>query len=448
MERRSLVRLGLLGLVVALVAASAPAPALAMQMNAPIGASLAGVPNLKVDMSGMDPGEGALCLGGGEMCIAQTSSYLIPSDQTQQRDLYLWSQMLEIDGTLDGDLIAWVQNGRISGKVTQDVAAFAQDMRITGEVDDDVRAFCQNLYIDGTVKGDVLALAANITISDSAVIEGNLLAAGGVMYINGTVARDLKVGGGTVALNGTVGGDASIMTDGGLTVGDTASVGGDLSYRGPSEIEIAPGVVKGNVSFVHPTPKVRTGFHLPKGFKIFLWIFEFVAAIIVGSVVVSLTKDHAKRTAETIRRRPLKSLGIGFIAFICVPIIAIIALVLIITAPLSVIMVLAYLIALYLAKFYVAIWLGNMLVGRNRRPDASPVPPMLLGLLIIYLVTAIPVAGTLIGIVIIFLGLGALLQRKETRLNGAFEAPPAPPQGLPDAFPGSPAPPASATTEG
>jgi len=58
-------------------------------------------------------------------------------------------------------------------------------------------------------------------------------------------------------------------------------------------------------------------------------------------------------------------------------------------------------------------------------------------------VTAIPIAGTLIGIVIIFFGLGALLQRKETRLDTAFEPPPAPEGALPSTFPGSPAAPAA-----
>ncbi len=440
------IKWSLLGL--ALVACMLPAPALAMQMNPSVGATLLGFPDVKVDMTGMDPGEEGICLGGGDMCIAQTSNYLVPLDEVQKRDLYLWSQMLEIDGVLDGDLIAWVQNGRIAGTVTEDVAAFAQELRISGEVDDDVRAFCQNLYIDGTVKGDVMALAANITVSENAVIEGNLLAAGGVMLVNGTVMQDVTLAGGTVAVNGTIGGNANLRTDGGLTVGPNASIGGDLKYKGPSEIEIAPGVVKGNVNFERPAPKVHSGFGFPKGLRIFLWIFEFIAAIIAGSVIVALTKDHARRTAETIKRKPLKSLGIGFIAFICIPIIVLIALVLIVTAPLSIILALGYVIALYIAKFYVAIWLGNMLIGRNRRPDASPVPTMLLGLVIIYAVTAIPVAGTLIGIVIMFFGLGALLQRKGTRLNGAFEAPPASPQGLPDAFPGSPAPTAPTTTEG
>jgi hypothetical protein len=92
---------------------------------------------------------------------------------------------------------------------------------------------------------------------------------------------------------------------------------------------------------------------------------------------------------------------------------------------------------LYIAKFYVAIWLGNLILKRSGRTDTSPVPSLLLGLLILYIVTAIPVAGTFIGIVIIFFGIGALLQRRETRLDVAFEAAPAAasPDSLPNSFP-------------
>lgn len=444
----------MLGLALVLVAALVPAPLLAMQMTGSIGATVLGFPNVKVDMDHMKPCDGGLYLGGSGMCFSQVPRYLLAEGDTETLDLYLSTQMLELDGVLDGDLIAWVQNGRISGTVTQDVAMFAQEMRITGEIEDDLRIFCQNLYIDGTIKGDVLALAANMTLSEGAVIEGNLLAAGGMAFINGEIKEDARIVGGTVALNGTIGGNAELLTDGGLTLGPAASIGGDLEYRGPSETQIRPEAVTGAITFKRPVAASKPHFNIPKGFGAFLWIFGFVAALIAGSVIVTLTKDHARRTAETIRKKPLKSLGIGFIAFICLPIIILIALVLIITAPLSIMVLLAYLIVLYIAKFYVAIWLGNMILARGGRTDVSPVPSMLLGLLIVYAITAIPVAGTLIGILIICLGLGALLQRRETGLNGVFEAPPAPSNGLPDSFPGgpqapsAPRPPAPRVTEG
>jgi hypothetical protein len=125
-----------------------------------------------------------------------------------------------------------------------------------------------------------------------------------------------------------------------------------------------------------------------------------------------------------------------------------IAFFLIVTIPLSFVLGLAYLIALYIAKFYVAIWIGNVILRRGGRMDVSPVPSMLLGLVIIYIVTAIPIAGTLIAFLTVFLGLGALLQRKETRLEAAFEPAPEPPGGLPNGFPGAPpAPPAPPAPE-
>jgi cytoskeletal protein CcmA (bactofilin family) len=378
----------------------------------------------------------------GDLCITQSASYLIPVGETEERDLYLWSQRLDVNGTLDGDLIAWFQSGSIAGTVTQDLAILAQDMRIVGEVGDDVRFLGQNLIIDGTVKGDVLFLGANLVVSDGGSIEGSLLAAGGIAIVNGQVGGDAHVAGGTVTLNGSVAGNAEFLTDGGMVIGPGASIGGDLKYRGPAEGDFDRSIVAGSITFRPKERKAEHQLEILSRFKTIIWILSFITAIIAGTVIVALTRDHAWKTAETIRKKPLKSLGIGFIAFICIPIVVLIAFVLILTIPLSLLLLLAYMIALYIAKFYVSIWLGNLILGRGGRTDKSPIPAMLLGLVVVYLVTAIPVVGTLVGIVIMFFGLGALLQRKETRLNGVFEPPAAPSNGLPDSFPAAPSAPA------
>ncbi len=204
-------------------------------------------------------------------------------------------------------------------------------------------------------------------------------------------------------------------------------------------MEIADGIVLGSVTFRPTKDKSDVDFDFSPMFGLAMHIFKFFAAIIAGVIIVALTKDHARNTANKIRTRALKSLGIGFVAYICIPIIVLITLVLIITIPFSFVLALAYLIALYVAKFYFAIWLGSWILRRGDRiMTASPIPPMLLGLVIVYLLTAIPVLGTLIGIVIIFFGLGALLQRKETRLEAAFEpVEPADDNALPSVFPGT-----------
>ncbi len=380
---------------------------------------------------------------GGNLLFSQQNRYILPEGETQVRDLYLFAGNLKIEGTLDGDILAFVQEGRISGTVTEDLNLFAETIRIEGEIGDDLRVACKNLYIDGTVRGNVVAACATLHFDEEASIEGDLLVACGVADVNGSVGGAAKIITGVLNIDGSIAGNAEVTTDGGIDIGPNARFGGDLHYEGPDEIDIPPGIVAGEVQFFRKVEKEKPEFHLTRAVEAGIHILGFIAALIAGTLIVAFTKDHARQTAETIRKKPLKSVGIGFIAFICVPIVLLILLVMIITIPLMFVVLMSYLIALYIAKFYVAIWLGNLILQRSGRTDVSPIPSLLLGLVPIYLVTAIPIAGTLIGIVIIFFGLGALLQRKETRLDTAFEPPPAPEGALPSTFPGSPAAPAA-----
>ncbi len=376
------------------------------------------------------------------MRFEQTGSFNIPEGETESYDVYIWTQAFNIDGTLDGDAIVWAQWVTINGTLTQDLLVFAQDVTINGIVGDDVRIFAQNVYIHGTIKGDALIGAANLIIYDDAVIEGSLLAGAGQMTHRGTVKGDARIGLGELTMAGVIEGNAELFTDGGITLLDGAHIGGDLIYQGPTQIDFGSGVCSGSITFrEQDTDKddIADAISSFGRFKSVMHLLGLIAAIIAGSIIIALTSDHAKKTANIIRTKPLKSVGIGFIAFICMPIIIVLSIVFIITIPFGVVLTMAYLIALYIAKFYVAIWLGNTVL---RRGDAimtkSPVPPMLLGLLGVYIITAIPVIGTLSGIVIIFFGLGALLQRKETGLATAFEPTPVVTEvGLPSAFPGT-----------
>lgn len=371
--------------------------------------------------------------------INQEGSYIVPKGEVRTDDVYTWAQRLEVMGTLDGDIIAGFQSGEISGTVTQDLNGAANTMTISGEVGDDVRFACETFYVSGRIGGDLLVAARDVQILPGAVVEGDVFIACGTATIDGSVGGRARVFTGALGMNGTIAGNAEITTDGGIRLGPDAHIGGDLVYEGPTPMEIPEGIVAGDITWHEKLEKeFESGFEWPAGVNTFFHFLSFFMALVAGSVIVALTKDHARRTAEIIRTKPLKSLGIGFVTFICMPIVLLILLVLIITAPLMFVGTLAYLIMLYIAKFYVAIWLGNLILKRSGRVDVSPIPSLLLGLVIIYLVTAIPIAGTFIGIVIIFFGIGALLQRRETRLDVAFEPAPAgaSPDSLPNNFPG------------
>jgi len=377
--------------------------------------------------------------GHGKIDIQQAEQYLVPEGETREADLYIWAQSIDIAGTLDGDLIAGFQEGKITGTVTQDLNGMCETMRITGVVGDDVRLACETFYLDGYIGGDLIIAAKDVQISETAVIDGDAIIAGATVTVDGSIGGRARIMTGFLEMNGTIAGNAEITTDGGIRLGPDAHIGGDLFYEGPSEIDIPEGTVAGEVTFQRVI-KEEFDFDLEGflgGASVLLHFLGFLAALVAGTIIVALTTDHARRTAEIIRTRPLKSLGIGFVTYICMPIVLLLLLVFILTIPLMFVVGLAYAIALYIAKFYFSIWLGNLILRRGGRTDVSPIPSMLLGLTIVYLATAIPLVGTLVGVVIIFFGLGALMQRKETRLDAAFEPAPVVSNGLPDEFPGT-----------
>jgi len=378
--------------------------------------------------------------GKGKVDLQQADCYLVPEGETREIDLYIWARCLEINGVLDGDIVAGFQDGVINGTVTQDLNGGSNTMAINGTVGDDVRFACETFTVDGYIGGDLIVAARDVRIGEGAVVEGDVIIASATANIYGRIGGRARIMTGFVNLDGTIDGNAEITTDGGISFGENAHVGGDLYYEGPTRIDVPPSAVAGEVTYTQITSSddidIDTDFLEGAGF--FLHFIGFIMALVAGTIIVALTPDHARRTAEVMRTKPLKSLGIGFVTYICMPLVLLLLLVLILTIPLMFVVGLAYAIALYIAKFYFSIWIGNLILSRGGRDDVSPIPSMLLGLLLVYIVTAIPFIGTLAGIVIIFFGLGALMQRKETKLDVAFESAPQPvSNGLPTEFTGT-----------
>jgi len=292
-------------------------------------------------------------------------------------------------------------------------------------------------YLDGHIGGDLIVACKDVYISDTAVVDGDVIIASATANVDGYIGGRVRIYTGFADLNGTIAGNTEVTTDGGIRLGSDLHIMGDFFYEGPMEIVVSGSAVDGEVTYRQVVKDdIDIDFDFP-GVSIVMHFIGFIMALVAGTIIVALTRDHARNTAEIIRRKPLKSLGIGFVTYICMPLVLLLLLVFILTIPLMFVVGLAYAIALYIAKFYFSIWLGNMILGRGGKMDVSPIPSMLLGLTIVYLVTAIPFIGTLVGIVIIFFGLGALLQRKETKLDAAFEPAPAVSNGLPNEFPGT-----------
>jgi hypothetical protein len=241
-----------------------------------------------------------------------------------------------------------------------------------------------------TVTGPV-TVGPNQTVGDLIVIDGDV-------RVDGRVRGDLVAVNGDVRLSGTVGGDLiTVAKRAVLTPG--AQVGGDLSYFGERPV-VPPGArVEGDVTRV-------TQITDPLGFVGFfaLWLAVSVSALVLGLLMLWLAPAALDATMRAVTTRPWATIGWGVLLFFGLPILALLALITLVGAPLGVALGLA-LWPLYAMGYTTSAWL---LGRRLLRPPRGRVLAFFTGLVILRVVSLVPWIGGVIWLVGTVVGLGAL----------------------------------------
>ncbi|MDI6902473.1 MAG: hypothetical protein QMC77_01895 [Methanocellales archaeon] len=311
-----------------------------------------------------------------------------------------------IDGIINGDLIAAGGTVKISGTVNGDVIAAGGTLTIGGSVADDIRIVGGNIEIDGFVEDNAMIFGGNIAVGEGSHIGRDLNVGGGNVEIYGDVGGDLDGGGGNIKLAGTIGGDVSLSSDNVIKVLPSAEIKGNFDYSSKVSAEIPENTVMGKITHKIPTePAPKKAFESPILSK--LW--GFLSLLVVGIIIVSFAPRLTLQVHNTILTSFWKSIGVGFLFLIVVPILSIILLVTIIGIPVALIILVSYIIALYVSKVFVGFSLGQIILERLKKETKSLIWPLAMGLLLIALVTSIPVIGFFVSLICIVLGFGALL---------------------------------------
>ena len=388
---------------------------------------------------------------------------VIAADQVIPDDLYVAATNVVIDGAVKGDLVGFAQSIIINGTVEGDVLAAAQTIVINGSVNDDVRIAGQALVLGATGKiGDDAVMAGfSIEAQPGSSIGGNLWYGASQALAAGDVAGDVSGGSQGLQLAGRVGGSVDVGVadagDGpavpytqfmpalpggltmpsvppGLTLTEKAKIAGRLTYTSRSEVAIPAGAVAGAVSRRQPEAPSEDAAPAPApAFGSAVWLLEQVQRLIrlllVGLLLVWLLSGWLRRFAESLRARPWPSLGWGFLspfALVALVLIAVVVMALIV-ALLSYVIGSAALITVLLGSLTGTVVLGYLLVAcyagalisgyavgelilARTGPGSGPRPlwAMLIGIVIVWVLTLIPVVGTIIGVALALFGLGAV----------------------------------------
>ena len=379
-------------------------------------------------------------------------------DEVVEDDLYVAAGTFTLNGTVEGDLVVAGSSIEINGTVEGDLWAAGSSVSIAGTVNDDARITGYGLFVSGDVEDDLFGVAFSLENQEGSTVGGSLVYAGYQALLAGSIDGDANVAGGAVQLDGSIGGDATIDVGGtepgmtfpmmtsfipnvpsipsvptGLTLGEGASIGGDLEYTANQEADIPSGVVSGQTDFEEYVPRERPEQRRRSPVLRWLWnqAQRFLGLIVVGGLMMWLVPGWTRKMANNIESKPLPSLGWGFVA-IAAFVVALLVLILATGLGAAVLGLVTFgellgrVIALggiavstltfgfsitwaYVTKVIVALLLG-MLIFRLLKSDLADNRwvPVLLGIVLFVPITAVPIIGWLIAFVAIVFGLGAI----------------------------------------
>jgi hypothetical protein len=385
---------------------------------------------------------------------------IIGKDEIIDEDLYLGASEIIIEGTINGDLMAAGDNVIINGTVSGDVFAGGSTVTLNGSVGDDLFAAAAAVTLgpDAVVGDDVFSAAAGVEAQAGSQVGGTFLLGASQGLLAGSIAEDLKAGTNSLRLEGSIGGSAQVAVDnnetniapqlmvgdsdirlpqipGGLSFGEGAVIEGSLAVISPESVSV-PASVTEDVTHSLPPYDAELVNEFQREATVSSPVIDairrLVALLLVGALIGWLMPGWIRRLSDTIQGRPLPSLGLGALNLVAAPLILLtligvvimtgivfaalslgnLAAPIIITGLLLIgIAVMAFILsAAYLCQAAIAYIGGRWILSKfHLASEPHLMWSLLLGLLISGLVFAIPVAGWVIQLFVIFIGLGAIL---------------------------------------
>lgn len=398
---------------------------------------------------------------------------LVGKEEVINDDLFIASDLVEINGTINGNVFAAGGRVEINGTVNGSVFAGAQTILINGTIDGSLYAGSSTMSLESNaaVSRNLFYGGFNLNTDPDSVVGRDLLVGAYQALLSGQVERDLQAGVAALEIQGEIGGDVIAEVEAaeenqmpvgfwgppgvetiiptGLRVGEDARIGGTLRYKSSqnmnNQVKISP---EGGLEYQYEPRPVREDDYDDAGWigigsVIGRWILKriqiFVTLLLLGLLVAWQGPELLKKSRRQLESKPLESAGWGLVSLVIVYGGAVLVSGLILMAALffgvitlgelaksilavgfstvGLILAVFSLLVSYASKLVIAFLAGKFvfsLLFPDR--DQQIAWPLVIGIFIYVLFRSIPVIGLGIGILVTIFGLGALwLMLQESR---------------------------------
>lgn len=292
------------------------------------------------------------------------------------------------------------------------LAAGAIDLR--APVGGSLRAAAGSITVGSSVDGHASLAAGEVRLTREAAIDGAAHIFAGTITIDGHIAGPLRASGERIIINGNVDGDVKAAAEQ-IVLGPGAHIGGTLEYASASELVKSEGaMVAGAVTRKQTHDAHDAGEMLPRvsqGAKIFGTIVSYLALLGCGALFLSVAPIFSVEAPDRIKSAPGRSLGMGLLALIGVPILAVLFILTIIGIPVGAMLVALYPILLVFGFIVGTLFAANAATSllKLRPPPtiARAIGHYAIALAVVMLLGRVSGIGGFIVLALIVLGIGA-----------------------------------------
>jgi cytoskeletal protein CcmA (bactofilin family) len=287
------------------------------------------------------------------------------------------------------------------------------------------------LFLWPLVNGAALSFdAGNILVGDQVVVgpqetkEREFTVAGADVEFMGKAKKGLRAFGASVVHSGEVEGDMVVLSGtfdqdvaagaARITVAPTAVIKGNLRYTAAAFDRMEGARIQGVVArreFREREEWVDKGKKALAGLWLAYWVLSIPALIIVGVLARYFFPRGTEDVLSCISQFPWKSIGVGLVFLVGLPVAAMIAMTTLVGIPAGVITLVIYALFLYISRVFAGVWIGRRILSIFKKSWAEAfLGPLILGILLTSILLAIPVVGWFFWLLFILLGVGAMWQ--------------------------------------
>ncbi len=342
---------------------------------------------------------------------SETPTTNATDESFKKSDVYLTGDDVTIDYIVDGNLFVAANHVTINSQIGGDAFICANTVTIgeQGYIFSNLFTFAKNVTVNGVVY-DLYSASENTTI-------------------NGYIYRDIRVGSNTLNIFGTIGRNAYVECDNLNFTQDAntdnaeanntntkASITGNLTYSANSEFSIPEGIVTGQTTF-----NQKSSFDGNTIQDQIMKLGTFVITIVaVWLVCLWLAPKFLKNTtAYLTSKKVLPAIGFGILTPIVLVVLAILFFILGITSTLGLLLFLVLFALMAISTSVFAITLNTIICDKLNIEKTIGIFGMLIVTSIaLWLIGLIPYIGSVLGIIVVVLGLGIVtsslvLRKKE-----------------------------------